>query len=134
MSSMSEAWFAEATRLEIGQSLLIQVLNKKEGRDLIKELNDERTGFSITQPIHASQLAMSVNRKDNRFWVVVSRKARAPLKGVIKEPDGSFREIVIDPERRRIITLMIKDGLSKEEMEETLDGLTEEEEREFFPD
>jgi hypothetical protein len=130
---MSESWFAEAVKLEIGQSLMIQVLSKKEQTAFANELEEEKTGYAMVEPIHASQLNIFKTRKDSRFWVVVQRKERATLKGLIKDFDGAYREVVIDPQRRRMITLMLKDGYKKEQIEDNLEGLTDAEEKEFFP-
>ena len=133
MSELSQNWFAEAIKLEIGQSLLIQVMSKKEQTSFANELEEEKAGYLMTEPIKASQLVIFKTRKDSRFWVVVNRKDRAPLKGLIKNPDGTYQEIAIDPYRRRIITLMLKDGYKKEQIEDNLEGLTDAEEKEFFP-
>jgi hypothetical protein len=129
---MSESWFAEAVKLEIGQSLMIQVLSKKEQTAFANELEEEKVGYAMAETIHASQLNIFKTRKDSRFWVVVQRKDRATLKGLIKDVDGTYQEVVIDPQRRRMITLMLKDGYKKEQIEDNLEGLTEAEEKEFF--
>lgn len=132
MSELSQNWFAEAIKLEIGQSLMMQVLSKKEQTAFANELEEEKSGYMMTEPVRASQLVIFKTRKDARFWVVINRKDRAPLKGLIKNPDGTYQEIAIDPYRRRMITLMLKDGYKKEAIEENLEGLTDDEEKEFF--
>jgi hypothetical protein len=133
MSTLAESWFAESVKLEIGQSLMVQVLSKKEQTQFANEMEEEKTGYAMIEPVHASQLNIFKTRKDSRFWVVVQRKDRATFKGLIKDIDGTYREISIDPERRRMITLMLKDGYKKTQIENTLEGLTEDEDKEFFP-
>jgi len=132
MSELSETWFEEAKKLEIGQSIMIQVMDKPERTAFVNELKEERARFAQIEPTLALQLVINGVRKDGRFWVVVERKARAPLKGIMRNPDGSYQEIEIDPQRRRMLNLMLKDGLSREEIEDCLGGLTEDEEKEYF--
>ena len=132
MSDLSQSWFAEAIKLHIGQSLLIQVMSKKEQTAFANELEEEKQGFLMIEPLHGSQLIITKTRKDARFWVVVSRKDRAPLKGLVRNPDGTYNEIEIDPYRRRMITLMLKDGHKRPVIEDTLEGLTDAELKEFF--
>ncbi len=132
MSFLSESWFEEAKRLEMDQCLLIQVSDKKEQTAFLNEMKEERAKFAQVEPQIALQFGISPVRKDGRYWVVVSRKRRAPLKGLVKLQDGSYKEVEIDPQRRRMLTLMIKDGIPREEIEELLSGLTDAEEAEFF--
>lgn len=132
MSELSETWFEEAKKLEVGQSVMIQVMDKTERTAFVNELKEERARFAQIEPGIALQLGIAGVRKDGRYWAVITRKARAPLKGVIRNTDGTYTEIEIDPQRRRMLTLMVKDGLKREEIEECLGGLTEEEEKEYF--
>jgi len=132
MSELSTAWFEEAKRLEFDQSLMVQVLDKKEQKAFVKEMEEERRAYSFADPVHASEFVVFGTRRDGRFWVVVSRKQRAPLRGLVRNPDGSYEEVQIDPQRRRMLSLMVKDELPRAEIEEILGVLTEEEERIFF--
>lgn len=132
MSELSEAWFEEAKRLEYDHSLMIQVSNKKEQRAFSNELEESRQAFALANAVLAAQFVISGVRRDGRFWVVVTKKQRAPLKGLIRKPDGKYEEVQIDPQRRRMLTLMIKDGLPRSEIEDLLGGITEEEEQNFF--
>jgi len=67
-------------------------------------------------------------------YVVVERKYRSPFTGFFKSASGEMSKLTIDPERRRQLTLMIQDKKSRDEIEEALNGLTDEEVGEFYPE
>lgn len=65
---------------------------------------------------------------------MIERKYRAPFTAFMRDEKGVFTKLTVDPERRRLLTLMTKDGLTREEIEDTLNGLTDNEIAEFFPE
>ena len=133
MSELTEAWFEEAKKLKPDEKLYLQVMSKIDQTELARNMLEERENYSQVDPVHAAQITVSKVRKDGRFWVVLQKKLRAPVVGLIKGTDGKYNEVKIDPMRRRMLNLMLKDCLSRKEIEENLDGLTEEELEEFFP-
>ena len=133
MSEISETWFAEAKKLEVGQAIFCRVANKKEQTALALEFEEEREKFAKLEPVLASQIFVNKTLMEAKQYVVLERKFRAPFTAFFRDKDGTFSKLTIDPERKRMITLMLKDGKQREEIESTLNGLTEEEQNEFFP-
>jgi len=131
-SELAKVWFEEAKKLAVGQALFVRVVDKKEQNTLANEFEEERKLFSQLEPIHASQIFINITLKERKQYVVLERKYRAPYTAFLRDANGVFSKINIDPERRRILTMMLKDGKSREEIEETLNGLTDGEIEEFF--
>ena len=132
MSEISQVWFEEAKKLEVGQALFLRVADKKEQTALANELEAEREFYSQIDPVHASQIFINKTLKDRKQYVVLERKYRAVFTGFRRDEAGNFSKLSVDPERKRMLRLMIKDGLAREEIEETLNGLTDDEISEFF--
>jgi hypothetical protein len=132
MSDLSYAWFEQAMKLDIGEAIYIRVENKKEQTIVARELEESREHFSKFDPITASQLFVNRVLKSAKMYVVIERKFRAPFTAIFRAKDGSFSTISIDPERKKQIIAMLKDGYPKEELETALNGLTEEEIEMFF--
>jgi hypothetical protein len=131
-SEIAQVWFEEAKKLTVGQALFVRVVDKKEQTTLANEFEEERRLFAQLEPVHASQIFINKVLKDRRQYVVLERKYRAPFTAFIRDDKGVFSKLTVDPERRRILTLMLKDGKPREEIEETLNGLTDSEIDEFF--
>ena len=131
-SEIAQVWFEEAKKFSVGQALFVRVADKKEQTSLANEFEEERKLFSQIEPVHASQIFINKTLKERKQYVVLERKYRAPYTAFLRDANGVFSKINIDPERRRILTLMLKDGKPREEIEETLNGLTDEEIGEFF--
>ena len=134
MSEIASVWFEEGKRLEIGQALFLRVADKKEQTALANDLEKERDNFAILNPVHASQIFINKTLKDAKQYVVLERKYRAVFTAFLRDADGQFSKKTIDPERSRILRLMIKDRKSREEIESTLNGLTDDEVKEYFPE
>ena len=131
-SEIAQVWFEEAKKLSVGQALFVRVADKKEQTSLANEFEEERKLFSQIEPVHASQIFILKTLKERKQYVVLERKYRAPYTAFLRDVNGTFSKVSIDPERRRILTLMLKDKKPREEIEETLNGLTDEEINEFF--
>ena len=131
-SEIAQVWFEEAKKLSVGQALFVRVADKKEQTTLANEFEEERKLFSQLEPVHASQIFILKTLKERKQYIVLERKYRAPYTAFLRDVNGTFSKVSIDPERRRILTLMLKDKKPREEIEETLNGLTDEEINEFF--
>jgi hypothetical protein len=131
-SEIAQVWFEEAKKLSVGQALFVRVADKKEQTSLANEFEEERKLFSQLEPVHASQIFILKTLKERKQYIVLERKYRAPYTAFLRDVNGTFSKVSIDPERRRILTLMLKDKKPREEIEETLNGLTDEEINEFF--
>lgn len=132
MSEIAEVWFEESKKLEVGQAIFLRVADKKEQVALANDLEKERDEFAKLDPVLASQIFINKTIKDMRQYVVLERKYRAPFTAFFRSTEGKFSKVSVDPERKRMIRLMIKDGRPREEVEEVLNGLTDEEIKEFF--
>jgi hypothetical protein len=131
-SEIAQIWFEEAKKLLVGQAIFVRVVDKKEQNTLANEFEEERKLFAQLEPVHASQIFINKTLKDRRQYVVLERKYRAPFTAFMRDDKGVFSKLTIDPERKRILALMLKDGKSREEIEETLNGLTDSEIMEYF--
>lgn len=133
MSEFTSIWFAEAIKLEVGQALFFRVAEKKEQTALALEFEKEREEFAVVDSVHASQIFITKTLKEMKQYVVVERKYRTPFTAFLQDKGGKFSKISIDPERNRMLRLMIKDKKPRTEIEEVLNGLTDEEIKAFFP-
>ncbi len=132
MSEVSALWFEEAKKLEVGEAIFVRAANKKEQTAMANEFEAERDDFSIIDPVHASQIFILKTLKDGKQYVVLERRFRSPFVAFKKSSDGKFSKIEFDPERRRMLQLMVRDKKTREEIEEILNGLTDEEVTMFF--
>lgn len=133
MDEITEVWFNEAKKLQVGQALFIRVADKKEQVKLANTFEEERDQYAILDPVHASQIFINKVLMERKQYVVLERKYRAIFTAFLRDENGVFSKVSLDPERRRMLTLMVKDKKSREEIESTLNGLTDEEILEFFP-
>lgn len=134
MSEIAQVWFDQAKKLEVGQAIFVRVANKKEQIALANSFEEERKHFAQADSVRASQIFITKTLKDMRQYVVLERKYRAPFTAFFRDTTGDFSKVSIDPERSRMLRLMLKDKKSKQVIEEALNGLTEEELIEFFPE
>jgi len=134
MSEIAQVWFEQAKRLKVGQAIFVRVANKKEQIALSNDFEAERELYAKADPVHASQIFVTRTLKDMKQYVLLERKYRAPFTAFFRDTEGEFSKISVDPERNRILKLMLKDKKSKQEIEDALGGLTEEEIVNFFPE
>ena len=132
-----EAWFAEALKLDNGESLYIECTSRESQKRLFRKFLHEKDSHARVTPIRASNIEVAKRFKDSKYWVSLTLTATNPLLGFKKGVDGKVSKIKLseDIDRLRRIKLMVGDGMSKKEVEETLNvPLTEDEERQFFPE
>jgi len=134
MSEIAQVWFEQAKQLEVGQAIFVRVANKKEQIALSNDFESERELYAKVDPVHASQIFINKTLMDMRQYVVLERKYRAPFTAFFRDTEGGFSKLSVDPERKRMLKLMLKDSKPRKEIEEVLNGLTEEEIEEFFPE
>ena len=134
MSEISQVWFDEAKKLAVGEALFVRAANKKEQTSLANDFENERELYAQLDPVHASQIFINKTLKDMKQYVTLERKYRAVFTAFIRDSEGKFSKLTVDPERARMLKLMVKDKKSREEMEEALNGLTDEEIKELFPE
>ena len=132
MSEITKVWFEQAVRLQVNEAIFVRVADKKEQTALANEFEKEREIYSELDPVHASQIFINKTLMDRKLYVVLERKFRTPFTAFFRDSQGKFSSVTIDPERKRIIKVMITDGRDRTEIESTLNGLTDEEREEFF--
>jgi dephospho-CoA kinase len=132
MSEITKTWFEEAKKLEVGQAIFVRVANKLEQTKLANEFEEERELWSQIEPVIASQIFINKTLLERKQYVVLERKYRAPFTAFFRDKEGKFSTVSIDPERKRMIRLMKKDGKDRKEIEDILNGLTDDELKEFF--
>ena len=132
MSEITEVWFEQAKKLDVGQALFIRVADKKEQTKIANEFEEERELFASIDPVLASQIFINKTLFERKQYVVLERKYRVPFTAFFRDENGKLSKLSVDPERRRMLVLMIKDGKSRDEIESTLNGLTEDEIKEFY--
>jgi hypothetical protein len=134
MSEITEVWFEQAKKLDVGQALFIRVADKKEQTKIANEFEEERELFASIDPVLASQIFINKTLFERKQYVVLERKYRVPFTAFFRDENGKLSKLSVDPERRRMLVLMIKDGKNRDEIESTLNGLTEDEIKEFYGD
>jgi hypothetical protein len=132
MSEMSKIWFSEIKKLAVDQAIFLRVANKNEQIKLANDLEKERETFAKLNPLHASQIFICKTLKNMKQYVTVERKYRALFTAFFKDSSGELSKLTIDPDRHRQLKLMLKDGKSRIQIEDALNGLTETEIEEFY--
>jgi len=132
MSIIAEVWFEQAKALAMDEAIFLRVANKSEQVELANSLEKEREIFSSVDPVHASQIFINKTLKNMKQYVVIERKYRSPYTAFFKSSSGVMSKLTINPERQRQLILMLKDKKSREEIEDALNGLTDDEIAEFF--
>jgi len=133
--TIAQEWLDKAKVLEVGKRLLISVADKSEQKYYIKKLKELREKLGRDEPVVASKLLVEAAYKGSMYLVALSMKAHSPLVGFIENADGTVipTSIIIDPQRKRKIKLMVHDGLSQDEINAHLDKpLTRGEIREYI--
>lgn len=133
-SEIARIWFEQAKRLEVNQAIFIRVQNKKEQTQLANELEEEKDEWAVIEPVLASQVFINKTLLERKQYVVLERKYRAIFTAFLRDTDGKFSKLSVDPDRERTLKLMLKDGKSRKEIEEILNGLTDYEIAEFYPE
>lgn len=134
MSEMAEVWFEEFKSKDVGEALFCRVADKKEQTRLANEFEELREQYAKIDPVHASQIFVNKVLMERKQYVVLERKYRAPFTAFFRDKEGGFSKISVDPERKRMIRLMIKDKKTRDEIEQALNGLTDNEIKEFYPE
>lgn len=122
--------------MDFGDVLFLEASTRLEQKHMKKDLEKLKKDFSQNNPVEATYIEIGTLFKDRKLWVLIHKTYRTPTVGfVLKENSNELKKIELDfdPERERRISLMIKDGLSKDEIVGLMEGLTMEEEEKYFP-
>jgi len=133
-TEIAKTWMSKVKKLSIDESIFFRVANKEEQTTLANAFEKEREMFAKLDPVHASQLKISKVLKSLNQYVLIERKYRTPYIAFFKAKSGELSKITVDPDRQRQIYLMVKDKKTRDEIEEALNGLTDDEIDEFYPE
>lgn len=128
-------YFMKITELPDGEELFIPQPSMKDARKLSTLLNREKDGYMRFNPEHASRILITHVLKLQRAWVRATVTKLDPTKVYRKQSDGVTVEdnIRVADDRDRLIQCMIRDDLSKGEINFLIEGgLTDEETKKYF--
>ena len=123
-------WLEELYALDAEVELFLAASGKKDQTAKIKAFRELLAKLDRYDPILAASVLVKPAHRDRRHWVSLIRTTDDPLVGYTKEKDGTITQVgvKVDPERSRIVALMIGDGFSLDEMNAALPyPLTQEE-------
>jgi hypothetical protein len=128
-------WFEMAKELDPGKSIFLPVSSKKEQTEIARLLRELKNEYIKVDPDQAMSLLIDSMFKDGKYFVFMKKIYATPLIGFLRDAEGNMSKIDISGtgDRNRMLTLMIKDGLSKAEIICNLGELTPEEEK-YFPE
>ena len=122
-------WLEECLKLPVGESLYIPCDNGYDKKNLLASFNRELKIMSKMDPTNASAILAKESFKDSRHWLILERKnpmAKVGYKkGLASERPQKIKINYLAYERKRILDLMLKDGLKLETIEGLLNNLTE---------
>lgn len=132
--SIAAEWFAKALDMREGETLFIPVTDQMEQTLLKNELLELRRNFRFVNAVEAGKLDITRSQKNLKLYVRIAKANMPLLTGIIKDPNGVVREISLtnDVDRERKISLMAKDGLSMDEVQEIVGRLSDEEKHRYF--
>jgi hypothetical protein len=122
-------YLRQAINLQFEEELFIPAESRNDQLHLMRSIIQEIRILEKIDPITASSLIVHAAFKSHRMWVVLKKVVASPTTAFIKTEDGVERvEFKFDSERARRLRLMIKDGLSIDQIMELEGELTPEEE------
>lgn len=135
MDEIAREWFLKALELKVGEEMYIPCSSVRDARKMITALGRCKQNWMKFDPNKALAIIAALAVRHNSPWVKVVVKQELPNAVFIKGSDGVTRAVPIDNlagERQRKIQVMLKDGLTREEIEQMLGGLSEMEVLKFF--
>lgn len=129
---ISELQFDQILKLEVGERLLIKVANKRQQNQLAKWFDDMIIERYMINPELFSQLQVTAPFENGKLFVAITRGNLPSHASVVIKTDGSREVVIPDPLRRRKFFLMIHDGYTMKEIDESLEGGLTDEEKKFF--
>lgn len=125
-------WLNRLPTINFGEELFIPVGSRREQKTVETVFQREKRILSQIDPEQASQTHIYSTFRDQKFWVVLRRVDATQATGFLKDTEGTIQKLTIDQsQRQRRLDLMIKDGLSLQEIEE-IEGLLSNEEKRYL--
>jgi hypothetical protein len=104
-------WFEMAKELDPGKSIFLPVSSKKEQTEIARLLRELKNEYIKVDPDQAMSLLIDSMFKDGKHFVFIKKIYATPLIGFLRDAE---------------------DGLSKDEIECNLGGLSDEEVEKYF--
>ena len=142
-SLVANEWINKALLLEAGEELYLPAETKADARSTLLSIRKELKRRVQEDPIQISTLWSTITIKEERYWTVIRRSVVPCTVGFVKKADGRWEKEKVsyrkpppapapqlpvrqftEDEKRRLY-LMLKDGITKEEICK-LESITEE--------
>lgn len=106
--------------------------SRNEQEDVLRLMKLERLNLSKVNPEMSMQLDISKSDRDAKMWVLISKRSTSRVVGY-KVVDGQVEKVVLDTdnEKLRRIKLMLRDGMTLDEIE-SIEGRLSKEELQTF--
>lgn len=137
MPSIYDAFILQALELPQGNQFFIPCEDKQEQKKMEKILKEAISRLPIQNQM---ELRVARTFKDKRLWIVIAKKKPSHEEFFVKHQDGkggwavSRLSLDTSSDRLRVIEAMVEDGLTEEEILETLGSLSSVERKLFFPE
>lgn len=136
MPSIYDAFILQALELQHGNQFYIPCEDKQEQKKIEKILKEALSRLPIQNQM---ELRVARTFKDKRLWLVIAKKNPSHEEFFVKHRNKAGEWVVsraslpTSSDRLRVIEAMLEDGITEDEISETLDGLSEIERKLFFP-
>lgn len=130
-----QTWFEKAKLLNPGQSIFVSCSSSKEQTVVARSLRKLKEIYMDVDTQEAMSIQIGTMTKEGKLFVFLKKIMATPTIGYLRDTTGELSKIDITQEidRKRMIKLMLRDGLKKEDIIDNLGGLTAEEEKTYFP-
>ena len=136
MPTIYDAFILQALELPQGNQFYIPCEDKQEQKKIEKILKEALTRLPVPMQM---ELRVARTFKDRRLWIVIAKKNPSHEEFFVKHKNStgdwtvSRASLPTSSDRLRVIEAMVEDGLTEDEISETLEGLSEIERKLFFP-
>lgn len=130
-----QTWFEKAKLLNPGQSIFVSCSSSKEQTVVARSLRKLKEIYMDVDTQEAMSIQIGTMTKEGKLIVFLKKIMVTPTIGYLRDTTGELSKIDITQEidRKRMIKLMLRDGLKKEDIIDNLGGLTPDEEKIYFP-
>lgn len=130
-----QTWFEKAKLLKPGQSVFVACSTSKEQTIVARSLRKLKEIYMDVDTQEAMSIQIGTMTREGKLFVYLKKIMATPTIGYLRDTTGELSKIDISAEidRKRMIKLMLRDGLTKEAIIDNLGGLTPEEEKTYFP-
>ncbi len=128
---LAEEWFSKALNMKPGQMLSVPAYTVSRARNTRKTLITIQNSYLKVHAVEASKIIITDIFEEDGKWFVGLQRVTPQMQSYLTDEDGDIISVKIDPDRKRTIINMLRDGYKLEHIERVL-KLTEDERRIFF--